>query len=313
MSRRSGIRPSASDVELSDRYACSCRWTGCAARRLVRPAVRRAAALEMGLVVVLIAPYGARTWKGRAVAGRRPRDGRPLGRPGLVIRHHDRLKIRRRGPVVLRLLVSCSRGAIWSPPLRGGRGDGDRPGEQGHAPVPGAGLGGRVGPSCDGGTWRRSPWPWPPIGIALVLRASYPCLAGGRNGSCQLTMARAIGGRDAADKSRAVPAPESAVPAACCRPCAAAPRSRMGARSQGCGPVVVIGVAADPAPALAYLSGGKAHHVIGSVPILIVVGGIVMDGVRLPRGDVPVLGRGCFLPRLVLSGALIASLTLAAC
>ncbi len=151
----------------------------------------------------------------------------------------------------------------------------------------------------------RSPWAWAAIGIALVLWA--PNLAWQAvNGWPQLTMARAIAGYAADNRGQFLPLiwlfsgpllfPVSAAGLAWVL------------RAKAAGPWRAIGVAAIVALALVYLSGGKAYYVIGSVPIFIAAGGIVMDG-RLARGHVRAR-TASFAAAAVLSGAFIALLTL---
>ena len=151
----------------------------------------------------------------------------------------------------------------------------------------------------------RSPWAWAAIGIALLLWA--PNLAWqAANGWPQLTMAQAISGYAADNRGQFVPLlwlftgpllfPVSAAGLIWVL------RAKAGANWRA------IGIAALVALALVYVTGGKAYYAIGSAPIFMAGGGIVIDR-WLARGHVR-LKLGSFAAATVLSGGLIALLTL---
>jgi Dolichyl-phosphate-mannose-protein mannosyltransferase len=151
----------------------------------------------------------------------------------------------------------------------------------------------------------RSPWAWSAIAIALLLWA--PNLAWqATNGWPQLTMAQAIGGYAADNRAQVVPLlwlftgpllfPVSAAGLIWVLFATAAARWR------------TIGIAALVALALVYVSGGKAYYAIGSVPVFMAGGAIVVDR-WLARGHVRLKAAG-FATAAVLSLAVIALLTL---
>jgi Dolichyl-phosphate-mannose-protein mannosyltransferase len=151
----------------------------------------------------------------------------------------------------------------------------------------------------------RSPWPWAAIGIALLLWA--PTLAWQAvNGWPQLTMAARIAQYADDNRAQVVPLlwlfagpllfPVSAAGLAWIL------RARVAERW------LPIGIAALVALALVVVSGGKAYYVIGSMPVFMAAGAIVTDR-WLARGHFRVKASG-FAAAATLSGALIALLTL---
>jgi 4-amino-4-deoxy-L-arabinose transferase-like glycosyltransferase len=151
----------------------------------------------------------------------------------------------------------------------------------------------------------RSPWAWAAIGIALLIWA--PNLAWqATNGWPQLTMARAISQYAADNRAQIVPLlwlftgpflfPVSAAGLVWLL------------RTKAAAPWRAIGIAALAALALVVISGGKAYYVIGTAPVFIAAGAILLDR-WLARGHFR-LKAGSFTSAAVLSGALIAYLTL---
>ena len=151
----------------------------------------------------------------------------------------------------------------------------------------------------------RSPWAWAAIGIALLLWA--PNLAWQAvNGWPQLTMAQAISGYASDNRGQFVPLlwlftgpflfPVSAAGLVWVL------------RAKAAAPWRAIGAAALIALLLVYLTGGKAYYAIGSVPMFMAGGAIVVDR-WLARGHVR-LKLGSFATATIVSGGLIALLTL---
>ena len=151
----------------------------------------------------------------------------------------------------------------------------------------------------------RSPWAWAAIGIALLLW--LPNLAWqAANGWPQLAMAQAISSYADDNRGQFVPLlwlftgpflfPVSAAGLVWVF------------RSSAAAPWRAIGAAALIALLLVYLTGGKAYYAIGSVPIFMAAGAIVIDR-WLARGHFR-LKVGTFATAAVLSGASIALLTL---
>ena len=151
----------------------------------------------------------------------------------------------------------------------------------------------------------RSPWAWSAIGIALLLWA--PNLAWQvANGWPQLTMAQAISSYADDNRAQFVPLlwlfsgpllfPICAVGLAWILRAKAAAEWR------------AIGIGALVALVLVYVTGGKAYYVIGSVPVFMAAGAILADR-WLARGHFR-LKAGSLLTAAALSGALIALLTL---
>jgi 4-amino-4-deoxy-L-arabinose transferase-like glycosyltransferase len=151
----------------------------------------------------------------------------------------------------------------------------------------------------------RSPWPWAAIGIALLAWA--PNLAWqATNGWPQLTMARAISQYAADNRGQIVPLlwlfagpflfPISAAGLVWIL------------RTKAAAPWRAIGVAALVALALVVVSGGKAYYVIGTAPMFMAAGAILLDR-WLARGHFRIKAAS-FATSAALSGALIAYLTL---
>jgi hypothetical protein len=151
----------------------------------------------------------------------------------------------------------------------------------------------------------RSPWSWAAIGIALLIWA--PNLAWqATNGWPQLAMARAIAGYAADNRAQVVPLlwlftgpllfPVSAAGLAWVL------------RAKAAAPWRATGIAALVALALVVGSGGKAYYAIGTVPLFMAAGGILLDR-WLARGHIR-LKAASFAAAAVLSGALVALLTL---
>ena len=151
----------------------------------------------------------------------------------------------------------------------------------------------------------RSPWAWAAIGIAFLMWA--PNLAWqASNGWPQLTMAQAISQYAADNRGQIVPLlwlftgpflfPVSAAGLLWFL------RSKAGA------PWRAIGIGALVGLALVVISGGKAYYAIGTAPVFIAAGAILLDR-WLARGHFR-LKAGSFTSAAVLSGALIAYLTL---
>ena len=120
----------------------------------------------------------------------------------------------------------------------------------------------------------RSPWSWAAIGIALLIWA--PNLAWqATNGWPQLTMAQAISGYAADNRAQVVPLlwlftgpllfPVSAAGLVWVL------------FSKAAAPWRAIGIGALVALGLVFVSGGKAYYAIGSVPLFMAAGAIVID------------------------------------
>jgi hypothetical protein len=151
----------------------------------------------------------------------------------------------------------------------------------------------------------RSPWAWAAVGIALLSWA--PNLAWqATNGWPQLSMARAISQYAADNRGQIVPLlwlftgpflfPVSAAGLIWVL------------RTKAAAPWRAIGIAALVALALVVISGGKAYYVIGTAPLFIAAGAMSLDR-WLTRGHFRVKAAS-FTSAAVLSGALIAYLTL---
>jgi 4-amino-4-deoxy-L-arabinose transferase-like glycosyltransferase len=151
----------------------------------------------------------------------------------------------------------------------------------------------------------RSRWAWAAIGIALLLWA--PNLAWqAMNGWPQLTMAQAISQYADDNRGQIVPLlwlfsgpflfPVSAAGLAWVL------------RSQAAAQWRAIGIAALVGLSLVVVSGGKAYYAIGSMAVFMAAGSILLDR-WLARGHVRVRAVS-FSTAAVLSGALIAYLTL---
>ncbi len=151
----------------------------------------------------------------------------------------------------------------------------------------------------------RSPWAWTAVGIALLLWV--PNLAWqATHGWPQITMASRIAGYAADNRAQIVPLlwlfsgpllfPVSVAGLAWILAAEAATPWR------------AIGIAALVALALVVASGGKAYYAIGSAAVFMAAGGILLDR-WLARGHRRLKAAG-FAVAATLSGALIAYLTL---
>jgi hypothetical protein len=151
----------------------------------------------------------------------------------------------------------------------------------------------------------RSPWAWAAIGIAFLLWAPN-IVWQAANGWPQLTMARAIS--QYADDNRGQIVPLLWLfSGPLLFPVSAAGLIWV-LRSKSAAPWRAIGIAALMGLALVVVSGGKAYYAIGSMPVFMAAGAILLDR-WLARGHFR-LKAGSFGTAAVLSGALIAYLTL---
>jgi hypothetical protein len=151
----------------------------------------------------------------------------------------------------------------------------------------------------------RSPWAWASLAIAVLLW--LPNLAWqAANGWPQLTMAAAIASYASDNRAQVVPLlwlftgpllfPVSAAGLAWTL---VAPRAR---------PWRPLGIAAVVALGLVVVTGGKAYYAIGSTPLFMASGAILLDR-WFEHGHAPAKAAGFFVVAL-LSGAVIALLTL---
>jgi 4-amino-4-deoxy-L-arabinose transferase-like glycosyltransferase len=151
----------------------------------------------------------------------------------------------------------------------------------------------------------RSPWVWAAIGIALLLWA--PNLAWqATNGWPQLTMASRIGGNAADNRAQIVPF-LWLFSGMLLFPVAAAGWAWM-LLPKAAAPWRAIGIAAVVMLVLVVLSGGKAYYVIGIVAPFMAAGAILLDR-WLARGHRR-LRAVSFIVAAALSGALMVYLTL---
>ena len=151
----------------------------------------------------------------------------------------------------------------------------------------------------------RSPWAWAAVGIALLLWAPN-LIWQTLNGWPQITMARAIS--QYADDNRGQIVPLLWLfSGPFLFPVTAAGLIWV-LRSKAAAPWRVIGLASLIALVLVVISGGKAYYVIGTMPMFMAAGAILLDR-WLARGHVRIKATG-FVSAAVLSGALIAYLTL---
>ena len=151
----------------------------------------------------------------------------------------------------------------------------------------------------------RSPWAWSAVGIALLLWA--PNLAWqATNGWPQITMAQAIAGYAADNRAQIVPLLWLFTGPFLFPVSVAGLLWVLGAKAAA--PWRPIGIAALVALALVVISGGKAYYAIGSVPVFMAAGAILLDR-WLARGHARVRAVS-FATAAVLSGVLIAYLTL---
>jgi hypothetical protein len=151
----------------------------------------------------------------------------------------------------------------------------------------------------------RSPWAWAAIGIALVIWV--PNLAWqATNGWPQITMARAISQYAADNRAQIVPL-LWLFTGPLLFPVSAAGLLWV-LRAKAAAPWRAIGIAALVGIALVVVSGGKAYYAIGAAPVFMAAGAILLDR-WMARGHIR-LKAGSFTTAAVLSGALIAYLTL---
>jgi hypothetical protein len=151
----------------------------------------------------------------------------------------------------------------------------------------------------------RSPWAWSAIAIALLIWAPN-LIWEAVNGWPQFTMARAISQYADDNRGQIVPLlwlfsgpflfPVSAAGLIWVL------------KSRSAAPWRAIGIAALTALALVVISGGKAYYVIGTMPIFMAAGAILLDR-WLARGHRRIKATS-FASAAVLSGFLIAYLTL---
>ena len=151
----------------------------------------------------------------------------------------------------------------------------------------------------------RSPWAWAALGIALLIWA--PNLVWqATNGWPQLTMAQAISGYADDNRAQMVPLlwlftgpllfPVSVAGLVWVLVSTSAAKWR------------ALGIAALVALALVFVSGGKAYYVLGSVPLFMAAGALVVDR-WLARGHFRIKAAGLAVAAVV-SVSLIALLTL---
>ena len=151
----------------------------------------------------------------------------------------------------------------------------------------------------------RSPWAWSAIGIALLIW--LPNLVWeAANGWPQLTMAQAISQYAGDNRGQIVPL-LWLFTGPFLFPVTAAGLVWV-LRSKPAAPWRAIGIAALVGLALVVVSGGKAYYALGSVPVFIAAGAILLDR-WLARGHRRVRA-ATFTTAAVCSGALIALLTL---
>jgi 4-amino-4-deoxy-L-arabinose transferase-like glycosyltransferase len=151
----------------------------------------------------------------------------------------------------------------------------------------------------------RSPWAWAAIGIALLLWAPNVVWQAA-NGWPQLTMARAIS--QYADDNRAQIVPLLWLfTGPLLFPVSAAGLVWV-LRAKRAAAWRPIGIAALVALAFVVVTGGKAYYAIGTAPLFMAAGAILLDG-WMARGHTRAKA-GTFATAAVLSGALIAYLTL---
>jgi hypothetical protein len=151
----------------------------------------------------------------------------------------------------------------------------------------------------------RSPWAWSAIGIALLMWV--PNLVWqAMNGWPQLTMAQAISQYAGDNRGQIVPL-LWLFTGPFLFPVTAAGLIWV-LRSKAAAPWRAIGIAALVGLLLVVVSGGKAYYAIGSVPVFMAAGAILLDR-WLARGHMRVRAAS-FATAAVLSGGLIALLTL---
>jgi 4-amino-4-deoxy-L-arabinose transferase-like glycosyltransferase len=151
----------------------------------------------------------------------------------------------------------------------------------------------------------RSPWAWAAVGIAVLLWAPNVAWQA-TNGWPQLTMAQAISQYAADNRGQIVPL-LWLFTGPLLFPVSAAGLLWV-LRSKAAAPWRAIGIAALVGLALVVISGGKAYYAIGSTPLFMAAGAILLDR-WLARGHIRLKALS-FTTAAVLSGALIAYLTL---
>ena len=151
----------------------------------------------------------------------------------------------------------------------------------------------------------RSPWAWASLAIAIVLW--LPNLAWqAANGWPQLTMASNIAGYAADNRAQVVPLLWLFTGPVLFPITLAGLAWILGARSAT--PWRSLGIAAIVAFGLVFISGGKAYYAIGSTPLFMAAGAILLDR-WFERGHTA-LKATAFVVAAVISGGLIALLTL---
>jgi Dolichyl-phosphate-mannose-protein mannosyltransferase len=151
----------------------------------------------------------------------------------------------------------------------------------------------------------RSPWAWAALGIALLLWT--PNLAWqAANGWPQVTMASRIAGYAAENRAQILPLLWLFTGPLLFPVSIAGLVWILGTKAAA--PWRPIGIAALVALALVVLSGGKAYYAIGSVTVFMAAGAILLDR-WLARGHTRLKAAG-FAAASAISGALIAYLTL---
>ncbi len=151
----------------------------------------------------------------------------------------------------------------------------------------------------------RSPWPWAALAIAVLIWA--PNLAWqAANGWPQLTMASQIAGYANDNRAQIVPLLWLFTGPLLFPVSAAGLAWVLG--SKAAAPWRPIGIAALVALALVVVTGGKAYYAIGTAPVCMAAGAILVDR-WLARGHFRLKAAG-YAAAAVLSGSLIALLTL---
>ena len=268
-------------------------------------AVRLLPAIEMALIVILVALIARRP---RRLATRPGDRGRRRGRLGLprrrTPRHHDRA----RSPRLDDRAVAAGEGA------RGRRSaavdphrarDRDRAREQGHAAVPGRRACGRAWSSPGDGTSSARPGRGRRSG-------SRWCCGSRTSPGRRRTAGRSSRWRRSSPAMRPTTEPRSFPCSGCSRDhCCSRSASRASPGSlfaRAAEPWRAIGVAALVALGLVLVSGGKAYYAIGSASVFMAAGAIVVDR-WLARGHAGLKGVALAVVA-VLSASLIALLTL---
>jgi 4-amino-4-deoxy-L-arabinose transferase-like glycosyltransferase len=151
----------------------------------------------------------------------------------------------------------------------------------------------------------RSPWTWAALLIAILLW--LPNLVWqATNGWPQITMASRIAGYAADNRAQILPL-LWLFTGPLLFPLSAAGLLWL-LRSKAAAPWRTLGLAAPIALALVVVTGGKAYYVIGTTPLLMAAGGILLDR-WLEQGH-PRLKAAGFLAAAAISGLLLALLTL---